>query len=917
MSFVFASRREPPVRLARLRSLGEVGELRTDDLRFDASETERLFRETYEMRLEPGVLVELRRRTEGWAASLQLVRAALHDRNAAQIRTFISSLSGAEGHLYEYLAEEVVGELPMELQQFLMQTAVLETVDLVLGPVAADVDVAKARELIEEGERHGLFGKAGPNTRHHVRAHPLVRDFLQDRLSRTIGADGVRSLHLRVAIAAERTDWRIAARHYLAAADEEAAMRVLTGAIESILATGAYSAAQELAEALPTGELPGAAGLVLRSRIAQQRAAVDEALALAEEAWAEEPESSPVLLNLATARMLAGDISGAVEAGRLLERVTESQLAAFGRAYRFVADSSLAGSLRDTANELRVLANSLRDSGKMHFLGVTRCTEALVLLPMGEPERALQSADEAIALLAASSAGVELVSAQLARASALAQLRDLDGARAELDDLMSRTQRGQEVEVAAEAAEIEEFFGRPTRALNWLSAIDERIAGDADNGDKALLARGIARSMGGDIEGGASDISRVRAGVPRSTPGFETRRLVAVALLASLRGDADARARASIARTHADDQGAGLWKNVATLLAGMASGDPSRAITDIAVVASEAISVVAEVVCRHLAELSPDAVALVTAEAMARPDRWREPLRRAISGHGQAQLAAASLLEKVGEHEDIARLRRIARANRDTTRRQLGRELARRLAPRIFIDDLGRIRIQVGERSIDGTDVRRKVLALLAFLLTRQRWTASRDEVVDSLWPDVDPQAALNSLNQTVYFLRRLFEPDYREETSPGYVDQDGEAIWLDEELIEARSALCLGIIRGAPGEPDPEASMRLAHEYRGRFALDFLYEDWASPYRDALHAGYLRVVEASLRLDIDSGQYVRAMFLAERATEVEPDSEELQLGLVRIYRLAGARAAAAEQYGHYAKTMRDLGVDPLPFADL
>src|SRR6185295_15139499 len=96
MSVVIASRREPPVRLARLRALGEVAELRTDDLRFDPGETERLFRDTYEMRLEPAVLAELSRRTEGWAASLQLVRSAIHDRSPAQIRSFISSLSGAE-----------------------------------------------------------------------------------------------------------------------------------------------------------------------------------------------------------------------------------------------------------------------------------------------------------------------------------------------------------------------------------------------------------------------------------------------------------------------------------------------------------------------------------------------------------------------------------------------------------------------------------------------------------------------------------------------------------------------------------------------------------------------------------------------------------------------------------------------------
>ncbi|HEY8238352.1 MAG TPA: AAA family ATPase, partial [Candidatus Limnocylindrales bacterium] len=158
MSFVFASRREPPVRLARLRALGEVAELSTNDLRFDAGETERLFSETYEMPLEPAVLAELSRRTEGWAASLQLVRAALHDRNPGQVRAFISSLSGAEGHLYEYLAEEVVGDLPVDLQQFLMRTSVLDTIDLTLGPVAAEVSLDETRRFIEDGERHGLFG---------------------------------------------------------------------------------------------------------------------------------------------------------------------------------------------------------------------------------------------------------------------------------------------------------------------------------------------------------------------------------------------------------------------------------------------------------------------------------------------------------------------------------------------------------------------------------------------------------------------------------------------------------------------------------------------------------------------------------------------------------------------------------------
>ena len=88
----------------------------------------RLFSETYGRALEPDVLADVAARTEGWAASLQLVQAALRDRSPAEIRRFVRGLSGADQELYDYLAEEVVGDLPEDLQQFLMRTSILQVV---------------------------------------------------------------------------------------------------------------------------------------------------------------------------------------------------------------------------------------------------------------------------------------------------------------------------------------------------------------------------------------------------------------------------------------------------------------------------------------------------------------------------------------------------------------------------------------------------------------------------------------------------------------------------------------------------------------------------------------------------------------------------------------------------------------------
>ena len=109
--------------------------------------------------------------------------------------------------------------------------------------------------------------------------------------------------------------------------------------------------------------------------------------------------------------------------------------------------------------------------------------------------------------------------------------------------------------------------------------------------------------------------------------------------------------------------------------------------------------------------------------------------------------------------------------------------------------------------------------------------SSTRDQVLEGLWPELDPADALNSLNQTVYFLRRVIEQEYVDDLSPGY---GPSRFGLDM----AR--------RGAGGEPKQSLSnadevvpanaisrpggRSLAAVYRGRYALDFEYEESAAP---------------------------------------------------------------------------------------
>jgi two-component SAPR family response regulator len=210
-----------------------------------------------------------------------------------------------------------------------------------------------------------------------------------------------------------------------------------------------------------------------------------------------------------------------------------------------------------------------------------------------------------------------------------------------------------------------------------------------------------------------------------------------------------------------------------------------------------------------------------------------------------------------------------------------------------------------------GSRVRRKALALLCYLLTRRGFSATRDEVIEALWPEMNPRTALNSLNQTIYFLRRTLEPSFSEDLSPGYVLFQSDLVWLEPDLVDSDTALCSRIVASASRPATPEQVDELSEQYRGRFALDFAYEDWSTDYREALHSAYLALIEESVRHDVAVGQYGRGATLARRAIEIDPQAHQIERLLVKLYRLSGAHAAAAEQYVHYAASLHDdLGVD-------
>lgn len=175
-----ASRVEPPLGLARLRAAGELAEFRQAELRFDADEIEAMLGAGGHG-TSAGRSRELLARTGGWAAGLRLSLSASPERGAPE------GTDRTQRHLFDYLADEVLRDMPAELRDFLLRCAVLP--ELTAARCAHVTGQPNAARLLDEIERRGLFVTVLEADEPTMRLHDLFRDFLEDRLQRDHAAE--------------------------------------------------------------------------------------------------------------------------------------------------------------------------------------------------------------------------------------------------------------------------------------------------------------------------------------------------------------------------------------------------------------------------------------------------------------------------------------------------------------------------------------------------------------------------------------------------------------------------------------------------------------------------------------------------------------------------------------------------------
>ncbi|MBV6457094.1 MAG: hypothetical protein HONBIEJF_00201 [Fimbriimonadaceae bacterium] len=185
------------------------------------------------------------------------------------------------------------------------------------------------------------------------------------------------------------------------------------------------------------------------------------------------------------------------------------------------------------------------------------------------------------------------------------------------------------------------------------------------------------------------------------------------------------------------------------------------------------------------------------------------------------------------------------------------------------------------------------MLALLALNFDR---ALSRDELIEAIWPDDNPELARGSLRTALHSLRRLLNTS---EDCPA-IGSDWRYVWLEADRVQTDHRRFLELV-AEPGQVESDAEvchrLRLAlEEVRAPLLMNF-EESWLVPHKLAMDEIYtqsaIRLMGALFRL----GELNGAIEVGRSALRVAPNREDIHVELIRLLARSGRGSEAIRQY--------------------
>lgn len=203
-----------------------------------------------------------------------------------------------------------------------------------------------------------------------------------------------------------------------------------------------------------------------------------------------------------------------------------------------------------------------------------------------------------------------------------------------------------------------------------------------------------------------------------------------------------------------------------------------------------------------------------------------------------------------------------------------------------------------------------ELLALLALDLRRN---FTREEILETLWPEEEPERARRKLRDSLHGLRRLL--DQHAIAQPGLILATRTNVRLNPALVRTDVGDFEAAMQAAISVADLiERAMLVAQAietYRGALLTGF-YQDCFIREQDRLAGLYESALHILTQIYEQLGDLDRAAETARRAVVHNPLMEEAHCSLMRVYAEMGQPSAVLRQFQELERILKEeLGEEP------
>jgi DNA-binding SARP family transcriptional activator len=219
---------------------------------------------------------------------------------------------------------------------------------------------------------------------------------------------------------------------------------------------------------------------------------------------------------------------------------------------------------------------------------------------------------------------------------------------------------------------------------------------------------------------------------------------------------------------------------------------------------------------------------------------------------------------------------------------------------------LGSCRLTWRNRSVVLENWPRKAASLLRLLAVIDEHRLARDQAIELLWPEVEPEAGLSNLKSLLFRLRRGLE----EQGFPSPIALEHGQVALNPTYAFTIDADRFQKLVAA-GE-ELAVLEEAATMVQGELLPEDRYEDWAEPVREQLHRQARELLLRLARAYEWRAMWEAAERILGQLLALDPLDEEVAGEQIRLLGAVGRRAEALRRYEELADILRqELGVDP------